>query len=470
MVCVGTEPNLIPTAQSKFSLLTYVLRYDDLLAEQDASFLILNSVPTLRIGRAEPGRGHFLRLLDVLLIDDSLVSSHHADILAQDRGDVLIDRGSRNGTYVNGARITERVLRDGDLIELGRSLLCYRRADSETARELCSSATSISLGPTRTRCPEMMALSRNLRSIASTRESVLLLGETGTGKEIAAAAIHAQSGRTGALRILDCGAIPENLFESELFGHRRGAFTGAVESHVGEIVRAQHGTLFLDEVANMSSAAQAKLLRVLEDNQVTAVGSAKKESIDVRWIAATNVDLFHSQHFRRDVLQRLAGFVAWLPPLRERREDLGVLTAHLLRQAGITRAAMTVTAARPFFTGEFLGNIRQLRNELRSAATLAGERPIESAHMSAVEASRTGGQKVASTRVSSSQDTPPTSSPGVGSQATAARSPDAAEISGALNATQGNVVRAAQLLQTHPRQLYRWIDRYKIALDDFRRS
>src|SRR5262245_43735555 len=100
MVCVGTEPNLIPTAQSKLSLLTYVLRYDDLLAEQDASFLILNSVPTLKLGRAEPGRGHYLRLLDVLLLDDSLVSSHHADIVGRAQGDVLIDRGSRNGTYV----------------------------------------------------------------------------------------------------------------------------------------------------------------------------------------------------------------------------------------------------------------------------------------------------------------------------------------------------------------------------------
>lgn len=464
MVCVGTEPNALPTPKSQLSALTYVLRYDDLLAEQTGSFLILNSVPTLKVGRAESGCGHHLRLLDVLLIDDSLVSSHHCEILSQDGGDLLVDRGSRNGTFVNGQRVVEQQLQDGDLIEIGRSLLCYRRADAQILHELVNGPPAM-IGPSRTHNAELLSLSRNIRAIAPTRESVLLLGETGSGKEIVAQAVHAHSGRSGALRVVDCGAIPENLFESELFGHRRGAFTGAVESHVGEIARAQHGTLFLDEVANMSLAAQAKLLRVLEDGQVAAVGSAKKESLDVRWIAATNVDLFNCPGFRHDVLQRLAGFVARLPPLRERREDLGVLTAHLLRQAGITRAAMTVSAGRQFFTSAFPGNIRQLRNELRSAAALAGERLIESAHLQAADPVRVS-RPPEPPRSRSSRETPPI--PHIETPSRTA--PDVAEIAGALHATQGNVVRAAQLLQTHPRQLYRWLDRLNIPLEQFRKS
>ena len=492
MVGDSTEPNSLPISGNQLSLLTYVLRYDDLLAGEDRTFIILDEVSTLRIGRAESGSGHALQGRDSLHIDDSLVSSHHAELLAKKDKVLIVDHGSRNGTFVNGARIQERVLADGDLIEIGRSLLCYRRTDAQLGRTLADSAAPHFLGPVRTHSPEVLQLSRNLRAIAPTRESVLILGETGTGKEIVAATLHAQSGRSGALRVIDCGAIPESLFESELFGHRRGAFTGAIETHVGEIVRAQHGTLFLDEVANMSMSAQAKLLRVLEDGQVTAVGATKKESLDVRWIAATNVDLFESPSFRYDVLQRLTGFVAWLPPLRERREDLGALTAHLLQKAGVTRAAMTVAAGRQFYNGKFAGNIRQLRNELRSATALAGERPIELCHLPS-DATRGASRLPESARSHPSGLTPqaPSSAPAAqntqsaqgphsaqsplwpqpGNVATHTRTPpDIAQISSALTSTQGNVVRAAGLLQTHPKQLYRWLDRLKIPLKQFRKS
>jgi DNA-binding NtrC family response regulator len=241
----------------------------------------------------------------------------------------------------------------------------------------------------------------------------------------------------------------------------------------------------LDEVANMSTAAQAKLLRVLEDGQVTAVGSAKKEALDVRWLAATNVDLFSSPHFRHDVLQRLAGFVAWLPPLRERREDLGALTACLLQKAGITRAAMTAAAGRRFYTGSFPGNIRQLRNELRSAVALAGEGPIDLQHLHTADLGRSGANRLPeSARSIPSGQTPPnpqSAQSGPSSQSlqtpepaqVASRkgmTPDFTEISNALTATQGNVVRAASLLQTHPKQLYRWLDRLKIPIEQFRKG
>ncbi len=322
-----------------------------------------------------------LRGASEIVVPDPWMSASHATIQRRGAADVLCDEHSRNGTFVNGHPVHERPLEDGDLVEVGHSLFCYRLLPETSARALLARAAPIHLGPTTTRSPEMAEIVAAIEGLASSNESVLVLGETGTGKDIAARALHALSGRRGPLRTVHCGAVPESLFESTFFGHARGAFTGATGPHEGEIARSQGGTLFLDEVATMGASCQAKLLRVLEDGEVTKVGGTTSERFDVRWVAATNADLFSgATGFRSDLLRRLSSHVVRLPELRRRREDLGVLTAHVLGEKGIPRASITAPAARRFFCGTFPGNIRDLRC-LRSAARLAGASPIELRHL-----------------------------------------------------------------------------------------
>lgn len=390
-----SEETEAATARSRARLLTVVLRYDNLLASEELSttLLLTGEVP-LEIGRAQNP------LLPVvtpqrLELLDRWASLRHVRIERRGDSDVLLDVGSRNGTFINGARAAEQELFDGDMIEIGHTLLRYRAVEPRLAAAVLSSSGNggsaghgsggnrpLMFGPTRTLCPEVATLAIELLRIAPALEPVLILGETGVGKEIAASTIHKLSGRSGSLRPLDCGAIPENLFESVLFGHRRGAFTGAIENRTGEIVAARGGTLFLDEIGNLPPASQAKLLRALEAGQITPVGAGTVEPVDVRWIAATNRDLLVDPgDFRPDLLRRLAGYVARLPPLRARREDLGVLSAYFLQQAGVTKAGISVAAARRLFLAPLLGNLRQLRTALRSAVTLAGGQPIDLHHL-----------------------------------------------------------------------------------------
>ena len=432
-------------AASSVRLLTYVLNYDDLLADASRLFFADDVGWPLHLGRGEDDAPEGQRGSHRIELPDRFLSSNHAVIEA--RGDTceLVDAGSRNGTFVNGVRVSRAALCDGDLIEVGHSLLCYRVLKQPSAELLSTCAAAPRMGPTRTFCPEMVTQVLNLRRIARSRESVLILAETGSGKEVAAAMIHQLSGRKGAYRIVDCGAVPESLFESAFFGHQRGAFTGASETRIGELQSAHGGTLFLDEAGNLPWASQAKLLRVLEDGKVTPVGATQPIHIDVRWIAATNRDLFECDgEFRADLLRRLAGYVVRLPPLRQRREDLGALSAQLLREAGVAKAAATPAAGRLLFTSDFPGNVRQLRAVLRSAALLAGDAPIDLPHL----------------------DVPTIASPG--SAKPAAGMPDTAEIEAALAKSKGNVMQAARQLKTHARQLYRWIERLALPLDKYR--
>jgi transcriptional regulator of acetoin/glycerol metabolism len=193
-------------------------------------------------------------------------------------------------------------------------------------------------------------------------------------------------------------------------------------------------------------------LRVIETGQVTPIGGADPRAVDVRWIAATNRDLFAEPcGFREDLLRRLAGYVARVPPLRARREDLGELTAHLLRDAGIASASITAPAGRALFASALPGNVRQLRTTLRSAAILAGDAPIDVHHLPAPEPA-----------------TPAAEAERGSIDDKKAAAPTAADITAALTAAGGNVVRAAAALGAHPRQLYRWIERFAIDLSQYR--
>lgn len=223
----------------------------------------------------------------------------------------------------------------------------------------------------------MASALEQIRRVAPTDASILITGESGTGKELIARAIHRLSARkNGPFIPVDCAALPEGLLESELYGHEKGAFTGAIARKKGLIAEADGGTLFLDEIGEMSTPLQAKLLRVLEERQLRSVGSSKYTDIDVRLVAATNVDLadaVRSGTFREDLFYRINVLHVRLPPLRERPEDIVLLTDHFLNlysRSGAEQPHLDPTTRRLLEAYSWPGNVRQLRNVVERAVAL----------------------------------------------------------------------------------------------------
>ncbi len=239
------------------------------------------------------------------------------------------------------------------------------------------------------RSPAMEALRRSIALVAPTETTVLLLGESGTGKELAARALHAGSPRAERpFVVIDCTTLQDTLFESELFGHERGAFTGAERRKEGLIEVAEGGTIFLDEVGDLSPAAQAKLLRTLETRTYRRLGSVRDSRCDARFIAATNRDLEQmvaGGRFREDLFYRLAGFVIQLPPLRERPEDIRPLAQYFLARRNAyrhVRKRFTEAALQALEAYRWPGNVRELRNVVERSAILSGEaEEIRSEHL-----------------------------------------------------------------------------------------
>jgi DNA-binding NtrC family response regulator len=228
----------------------------------------------------------------------------------------------------------------------------------------------------------MRDLFQTLETVARTASTILISGETGTGKEVVARAIHHASPRRGQRFVaLNCSAIPENLLEAEIFGHVRGAFTGAVGTRQGRLEQAHRGTLFLDEVGTMSMSLQMKLLRVLQEREFERVGDNLTIKVDVRVIAATNADLARmvaDGSFREDLYYRLNVIPVTLPPLRDRREDIPLLVQHFLQkfcgEAGRPVITVSQAAMRPLMTYAWPGNVRQLENAMERAVALSGSR------------------------------------------------------------------------------------------------
>jgi DNA-binding NtrC family response regulator len=291
--------------------------------------------------------------------------------------------------------------------------------------------------------------------VAATDATVLLLGESGTGKSLLARGIHEASPRApGPFVIVNCGALPENLLESELFGHEKGAFTGAVAAKRGRFLAAQQGTILLDEIGDMSAALQVKLLHVLEDKQFYAVGSDRPTTVDVRVIAATNRNLEESMaegQFREDLFYRLNVFPIPVPPLRSRREDLTLLLDHFLTRFGHAVSDLTPAAREALFAYGFPGNVRELENMVERAAILAGAGPIDRSHFPAL----------VEPRAASPAGRPPVLK--IPEEGLSLVALEKELILQALEITGGNKSQAARLLGLTRRTLYSRLERHGLA-------
>lgn len=320
---------------------------------------------TIRIG-ADP-------LSDVVLTDPT-VSRVHAEIHVREDLFDLVDMDSTNGTFVDGSRVSMIALPSGAEFQVGRTKMRIEAVTEQVPIAVTD----------RTRYGAIIGQSQALREIFSILDrvapselSVVIEGETGTGKELIAAAIHDHSARAGKpFVVFDCSAFPATLLESELFGHEKGAFSGATQRHRGVFERADGGTIFFDELGEMDIEFQAKFLRVLETGDVRRVGGESPFHVDVRVVAATNrdlEDLVREKRFRQDLFYRLAKVRFNLPPLRSRPEDIPLLAEHFLNQlAGEmnARPLLTEDALRTLQGYEWPGNIRQLRNVIEKAVAM----------------------------------------------------------------------------------------------------
>ena len=316
-----------------------------------------------------------------LVIDEPAVSRFHCEVSIGPDGARVRDLGSRNGTTVDGTPVLEAFLRSGSLIKIGRVGVRFEIAEETIPLPLSEAA---SFGSLVGKSVAMRTLFALLERVAATDSTVLLEGETGTGKDAAAESIHQASSRSnGPLVVVDCGAVPAALLESQLFGHEKGAFTGADSRRTGAFEEADGGTIFLDEIGELPTDLQPKLLRVLERRQIQRVGSNAVQNVDVRVIAATNRDLraeVNEGRWRSDLYYRLAVVKVRMPALREHLEDVAELVEHFAASLRADPAAAERLTGDEFIahlkTAAWPGNVRELRNYLERCLVFEQQLPF----------------------------------------------------------------------------------------------
>ncbi len=348
----------------------------------------------------------------------------------------LGDANSRNGTWVNGERVEHRELTEGDMIRSGETLLLME-----------------SMNP-------MAELTEVAARAATSRFAVLLCGETGVGKERMAQLLHEKSGRTGPFVAVNCATIPKDLLGSELFGHVRGAFSGAGASREGLIARANGGTLFLDEVADLPLEQQPSLLRVLQESLVRPIGADREIPVDLRVVSATNMDLEHaiqSSKFREDLYARLAHLVLHIPPLRMRRSEVLPIAREIIALSG-REIDFDTDAAEALLLWHWPRNIRELQALIHSLSIFSEKPQISLKELAAV-APRVA-EPIMVRKGLQMSPANEDSAPSLPSSRQALRD--------LLAQHRGNLAEVARTLGTHRTQLYRLLEKHALNPDDFR--
>jgi DNA-binding NtrC family response regulator len=499
-VSLGRRPDedIVPSARPQLVL---VANSDDPRAA--SSRHLLDEIDEVRFGRGDRSARRFTagaRGVLELRMPDRRMSSSHGRLVRAPSGWVLDDPESKNGAVVDGAVTRRSVIGDGSVVELGHTFFVFRNAAVEHGAASDVSDDELRAGaPTLTTFDGALAERyATLERVAPTAVSVLLEGETGTGKERVARAVHELSGRSGAFVAVNCGALPPSLIEAELFGHRRGAFTGAVGERLGLVRSADGGTLFLDEVGELPAASQAAFLRVLQEHEVVPVGMDHPINVDIRLCAATLRDLealVSAGRFRRDLYARLFGLTIGLPPLRQRRVDIGLLVRRMLAAIpGGAQVRFAPVALRALLRHDWPFNIRELEKLLVTAVALATDGVIEAAHLPQAlrpgargdEGGREGGGAGSSGREAGGMAgmaggggegdlDGENGSGGIPAQAVIPGPERPADrelreqLVGLLTLHHGNVLAVSKALNTRRTQVYRWLQRFGIRVEAFRR-
>jgi len=391
----------------------------------------------------------------VVAVPDCEMSRHHATIVPVDGAWHIVDKDSANGTYVGGERVRDRQLSDGELIRTGATL--FRFLESGPADKDCDFSLEqeeMIAGP------QMGRVLGLLDRGAASELSVLLVGETGTGKELAARRLHqAGSRQRGPFVAVNCGAIPGELVESQLFGHNKGAFTGAASAHTGHFRAASGGTLFLDEVGELPLAHQPKLLRVLQERQVMPVGADRLVPVDVRVVCATNRDLramVSEGSFRADLFARISDLIVALPPLRSRLEDIPLLLRHLIHKHDGGHRRLSVEVVEHLCCRPWEGNVRELESVIRRTLLLAGER------------STLAPEDFQDPDLALPTPAPAPPAAGPGASSPSGEPAEVRELKEALTRAQGDAKQAAAALGLSVSQLYRRAQKHGVRPAHYR--
>ncbi len=386
-----------------------------------------------------------------LVLTDPTVSRFHCELEASERGVRIKDLGSLNGVFVDGVQVLDAYLRSGSALRIGRTVLRFEFAHEPNPLKLSEQTR---FGALRGESALMRSTFYLMERAAASDVTVLLEGETGTGKSQAARAIHDASGRRNApFLLLDCGALPASLMESELFGHEKGAFTGAQSRRVGVFEEAQGGTVFLDEIGELPLELQPKLLHLLENREVRRLGSNSYAPVDVRLIAATHRELraeVNAARFRADLFYRLAVLRLSVPPLRQHLEDLPHIVAELLTSLGASPVLYERFTAPDFVVrlGQLAwpGNVRELRNYLERCVVFDEEvQPSDESR---------GGELVAPIDLSR---------PWADARTRALDAFERAYVEALLKAHDGNVTRAASAAGIDRAYLHRLMRRARVG-------